>query len=73
MKQRRDAYVARLNGAYATNWAAAGIEQWTGLASFADAETVEVELADGSKQLLTGKHTVISCGGRLVLEGSTRV
>ncbi len=59
LKQKRDAYIERLNGIYARNLAAKSIEQIRGRARFLDARTVEV---DGRR--LTAEHIVIATGGR---------
>ena len=39
-KQRRDAHLQKLNGFYLQNWAKAGVEVVTGIASFVDKTTV---------------------------------
>jgi glutathione reductase (NADPH) len=59
LKQKRDAYIARLNGIYARNLAAKSIEHIQGNARFLDARTIEV----GSRRL-TAEHIVIATGGR---------
>ncbi len=58
LKQKRDAYVARLNGIYARNLAAKGVTHVHGAARFIDAHTVEV-----AGQRLTAPHIVIATGG----------
>ena len=58
LKQKRDAYILRLNGIYARNLAAKGITHVQGVARFVDAHTVEV---DGER--LTAPHVVIATGG----------
>merc|ERR1719453_1600556 len=60
-KERRDAYVKKLNGSYDTNWKKAGIEVVMGLASFVDKNTVTVAGAD---RTLTAPHVLIACGGQ---------
>jgi glutathione reductase (NADPH) len=62
LKSKRDAYVHRLNGIYATNLAKRQIEVVRGRASFLDARTVEVA---GRK--LTAPHILIAVGGRPML------
>jgi glutathione reductase (NADPH) len=58
LKQKRDAYVARLNGIYARNLAAKGVAHVPGRARFVDAHTVDV----GGRRL-SAKHIVIATGG----------
>jgi glutathione reductase (NADPH) len=62
LKSKRDAYVARLNGIYASNLAKRHIEVVQGRASFVDARTVDVA---GRK--LTAPHILIAVGGRPML------
>jgi glutathione reductase (NADPH) len=59
LKQRRDAYVRRLNGIYARNLEKRDIPHIEGTARFVDAHTVEV----GGQQL-RGKHVLIATGGQ---------
>jgi len=67
LKKNRDAYVARLNTAYTTNWDKAGLTTYLGLAEFVDATTVKVHLNEGGENhqdvLLTAPKIVIACGG----------
>ena len=58
LKQKRDAYVAKLNGIYARNLAAKGLAHIDGAARFVDAHTVEV-----GGQRMTAPHIVIATGG----------
>jgi glutathione reductase (NADPH) len=58
LKQKRDAYVLRLNGIYARNLAAKGVTHIQGAARFVDAHTVE---ANGAR--LSAPHVVIATGG----------
>jgi glutathione reductase (NADPH) len=58
LKQKRDAYVGRLNDIYARNLAAKGVKHFKGAARFVDAHTVEV---NGLR--LTAPHIVIATGG----------
>jgi glutathione reductase (NADPH) len=62
LKSKRDAYVARLNGIYASNLAKRHIEVVQGRASFVDGRTVE---AAGRR--LTAPHILIAVGGRPML------
>jgi glutathione reductase (NADPH) len=57
LKQKRDAYIARLNGIYARNLAAKGVTRVQGRARFVDARTLEV---NGAR--LTAPHIVIATG-----------
>jgi glutathione reductase (NADPH) len=57
LKQRRDAYIVRLNGIYARNLAAKGVTLVQGWARFVDAHTLEV---NGAR--LTAPHIVIATG-----------
>jgi len=57
LKQRRDAYIVRLNGIYARNLAAKGVKHVRGTARFIDAHTLE---ANGERY--TAPHVVIATG-----------
>jgi len=58
LKQKRDAYIARLNAIYELNLAAKGIEYVRGAARFVDSHTVEVQ-----GRRITARHIVIATGG----------
>ncbi len=58
LKEKRDAYIARLNGIYARNLSAKGVTLVRGSARFVDSHTVEV---DGAR--MTAPHIVIATGG----------
>ncbi len=62
LKEKRDAYVLRLNGIYEANLARRGITLIRGRARFVDRRTVAVEDC-----LLTAPHIVIATGGRPVV------
>lgn len=63
-KKRRDASIARLNGAYENNWKREGIELVHGTATFTGPKEIEVELQDGSgKVAFTAPHICIATGG----------
>jgi glutathione reductase (NADPH) len=62
LKQKRDAYITRLNGIYARNLSAKGVTQVHGSARFVDAHTVEV---NGAR--MTAPHIVIATGGLAVV------
>ncbi|MFO1465071.1 MAG: glutathione-disulfide reductase [Steroidobacteraceae bacterium] len=59
LKQRRDAYVQRLNGIYENNLASRKVEYVRGRASFIDANTVQ---ADGRR--FSAPNILIATGGR---------
>ena len=61
LKDRRDAYIERLNGIYANNLAKRGVTLLRGRAAFADRRTVTVE-----NTRLSAPHIVIATGGRAV-------
>jgi glutathione reductase (NADPH) len=65
VKERRDAYVKRLNGSYESGWKKLGIDMVLGLATFVDAQTVSVKLAGGSggTRVVTAPKVLIACGG----------
>jgi glutathione reductase (NADPH) len=58
LKEKRDAYIARLNGIYARNLSAKGVMLVRGSARFVDSHTVEV---GGIR--MTAPHMVIATGG----------
>ncbi len=57
LKQRRDAYIVRLNGIYARNLAAKGVKHVRGTARFIDAHTL-----DANGEHFTAPHIVIATG-----------
>lgn len=59
LKERRDAYIARLNDIYARNLENRHVELIRGCAAFADARTLEVDA-----RRLSAPHIVIASGGR---------
>lgn len=58
LKQKRDAYILRLNGIYARNLAAKGVTHVQGSARFIDAHTLEV-----NGERMTAPHIIIATGG----------
>jgi len=58
LKEKRDAYITRLNGIYARNLSAKGVTLVRGSARFVDAHTVEV---GGTR--MTAPHIVVATGG----------
>jgi len=59
LKQRRDAYIQRLNNIYASNLAKRGVEHVTGWAQFSSAHSVQV----GEREL-SAPHIIIATGGQ---------
>uniref|UniRef100_A0A7S2FVU5 Glutathione-disulfide reductase n=1 Tax=Haptolina brevifila TaxID=156173 RepID=A0A7S2FVU5_9EUKA len=63
LKERRDKYVADLNGKYAVNWTKAKIDIVTGEAKFESANTVHVVTSNGEERLLRAPKVLIAVGG----------
>lgn len=59
LKQKRDAYVKRLNGIYETNLQKDKIDLIRGWASFVDAKTLKV-----NDELYSAEHILIAVGSR---------
>ena len=62
-KNKRDAYIKRLNGIYEINLRNEKAEYLHGRATFLNKNEIEVTLDDGSKQIVKGKHIMIATGG----------
>lgn len=62
-KQKRDAYVKRLNGIYERNLSNDKVEYIHGRARFLNREDVEVRLDDGSTQTIRAKKILVAVGG----------
>ncbi|KDQ18532.1 hypothetical protein BOTBODRAFT_28918 [Botryobasidium botryosum FD-172 SS1] len=62
-KTKRDAYIRRLNGIYDNNLTREGVEYHDGFGRLKDANTVEIEVADGSKYTLPTDKICIATGG----------
>jgi len=58
LKEKRDAYIVRLNGIYARNLASKGVTHIQGTGHFVDAHTLEV-----NGERFTAPHIVIATGG----------
>ncbi|MET0348172.1 MAG: glutathione-disulfide reductase [Rhizobacter sp.] len=69
LKSRRATEIARLNGIYEGLLRNAGVQLVRGWASLVDAHTVEVALADGSRQRFTARHILLATGGRPQVPG----
>lgn len=62
-KQRRQAYIERLNGIYARNLDNKKVSLLSGYARFVDAHTVAIETEEGV-QTVTAEHICMATGGR---------
>jgi glutathione reductase (NADPH) len=62
-KQKRDAYVKKLNGIYERNLDSDGAQFAHGKATFTGKKQIELTLDDGSKYTVKGKHVLIATGG----------
>jgi len=62
-KQKRDAYIKRLNGIYEKNLGNDKVEYLHGTASFKDTKTVKVEMEDKSEVEIKAKNILIAVGG----------
>lgn len=64
LKQKRDAYIKRLNGIYEKNLGNDSVEWISGYASFKDKHSVEVKMHDGSgTNVYSAKKILIAVGG----------
>ncbi|BFZ60722.1 Glutathione reductase [Saitoella coloradoensis] len=63
IKEKRDAYIKRLNGIYEKNLQKDDVDYVFGRAKFISKDTVEVDLLDGGKQQYTAKHILVAVGG----------
>jgi glutathione reductase (NADPH) len=66
-KQKRDAYIKRLNGIYEKNLSNDKVEYIHGRASFNSKDEVSVKLDDGSTQTIKAKNILIAVGGHPTL------
>lgn len=64
VKQKRDAYIVRLNNIYENGLKNNGVDVIEGWGSFVDAHTVEVKLADGTTKTVTADNIAIATGGK---------
>lgn len=62
-KEKRDANIEGLNGAYERNWSRDNIDLIRGTATFRSQKEVEVDLEEGKKVLFTAPHILIATGG----------
>lgn len=63
-KQKRDAYVKRLNGIYERNLAKDGVEYVHGWAKLLSKNEVEVTMDDGTKSVVRAKKILLAMGGK---------
>ncbi|KAI8067551.1 hypothetical protein BC940DRAFT_274111 [Gongronella butleri] len=63
LKEKRDAYVKRLNGIYDSNLTKDAIQWFHGNGSFVDANTIAVALPDGSSTTIQADKILIATGG----------
>lgn len=64
VKDKRDAYIVRLNKIYENGLKNNGIDILEGWGSFVDAHTVEVKMKDGSTKTVTADKIMIATGGK---------
>jgi glutathione reductase (NADPH) len=62
MKEKRDAYVKRLNGIYERNLGNDKVEHIQGFASFVDANTVRVQKSESESIEIQAKNILIATG-----------
>lgn len=61
-KQKRDAYIQRLNGIYQRNLENDKVERFEGFASFVDKHTIRVQTSDTASFELQAKKILIATG-----------
>ncbi|QLQ81544.1 hypothetical protein HG537_0F03050 [Torulaspora globosa] len=66
-KKKRDAYIHRLNGIYATNLAKEGVDVLFGWAKFTGEGQVEVKTHDNKTEVFTADHILVATGGTPIL------
>ena len=62
--ESRQAYIGRIHTSYNNVLAKNNIDVINGFGKFVDAHTIEVALADGTKEQVTADHILIATGGR---------
>ncbi|KAI8075336.1 uncharacterized protein B0P05DRAFT_442973, partial [Gilbertella persicaria] len=67
IKQKRDAYIKRLNGIYDTNAQKEHVEQFYGHARFTDPHTLSVKREGADPVELKGKHILIATGSEPIV------
>lgn len=63
-KNKRDAYIVRLNNIYLNGLASAGVTRLEGWGSFIDHHTIQIKKHDGTIEILTAKYILIAVGGK---------
>lgn len=63
-KEKRDAYIVRLNNIYLNGLKSAGVTVIEGWATFLDAHTIKINMNDGFTQTVTAEHIMIASGGK---------
>ena len=63
-KEKRDKYIARLNGIYLNGLKKAGITVYEGFGSFVNDHTVQIKTSDGSTTNVTAEYILIATGGK---------
>lgn len=66
-KKKRDAYIHRLNGIYATNLAKEGVDVLFGWAKFNEEGKVEVTTHDHKTEVFSADHILVATGGTPVI------
>lgn len=64
LKEKRDAYIHRLNGIYERNLVKDNVDYHEGFASFEDANTLSIKQRDGNSYTVKAKKIVIAVGGQ---------
>ncbi|GMK57588.1 hypothetical protein CspeluHIS016_0404220 [Cutaneotrichosporon spelunceum] len=64
LKEKRDAYIHRLNGIYERNLAKDNVDYHEGYASFIDKNTLNIKTLNGENYTIKAKKIVITVGGR---------
>ncbi|KAJ7184387.1 glutathione reductase [Mycena filopes] len=72
-KPKRDAYIRKLNGIYASNFEKEGVEHHTGFGRLLSASTVEVTRPDGQKYTLNADNICIATGGHPVIPSDEEI
>ncbi|KAI7872790.1 hypothetical protein BDF14DRAFT_1748709 [Spinellus fusiger] len=67
IKQKRDAYVKRLNGIYEKNLEKDNVEHFEGFGSFVDANTVKVQTSETESFEIKAKKILVATGGHPII------
>ena len=63
MKQKRDAYIVKLNNIYGSGLDRANVDFYQGNAELVDAHTIQITMTDGSSKTMTAENVLIATGG----------